>query len=235
MPKKVYVKIGKSKEEWTCEDCKNKTNKILQSTKQYTIADVMDKLNDMDNKYQTLFEKYNQQVKINKELKDDLKRIQIQLNTMEQKEINNNVMLYGIPYKKNENVREIVKNVGNHIQVPVNEEEFTAIRVGRNDQGDNTKNNPIRVIFRNAELKKGLMKSPKKISLNAENLGLGGSSKIFINHELTKKNLQTYKAALNFRKENAYKYLWVAHGKIMLRKSDNSKILLIEEEEDLKN
>ncbi|KAL3267812.1 hypothetical protein HHI36_006944 [Cryptolaemus montrouzieri] len=49
---KTYLKINKSQEPYHCSPCKSNTSVPLQSpTKDYTIVDVIEKLNDMDRKY----------------------------------------------------------------------------------------------------------------------------------------------------------------------------------------
>lgn len=61
------------------------------------------------------------------------------------------------------------------------------------------------------------------------------NNKVFLNHDLTKSNLELYKAARIFKNENSYKFIWVTNGNIMLRKDENSKVVIIESIEQLKN
>ncbi|CAG9761463.1 unnamed protein product [Ceutorhynchus assimilis] len=81
---KAYQRISKSEEDWLCENCKvkgersEKKSSKRDSQKSYTIADVMAKLEEMDTKYNNLFMKYQEQVKVNNELKEEL--LQIKMN-----------------------------------------------------------------------------------------------------------------------------------------------------------
>lgn len=236
MAKKTYDKISKSNEKWICNGCKNRNNAANPATTRvtgndYTLADVMAKLNEMDNKYQTLFVRYTEQVQINDQFKAELKQIKSQLNVMEQRELNNNIIIHGIPYQKNESVNETIKKVGKQLDLTIADQQFTAMRIGRIE----TKNCPIRVTLANEELKTKIMKSPKKLKLDTGNIGFAAGGKIFINHDLTKSNLELHKAAREFKVQNQYKYLWIQKGKIMLRKDDTSRIILVEDKEDLKN
>lgn len=234
MGKKVYQKLSKSSDPWHCDDCRNinaNVNSTKKKRKDYTIADVMAKLDDMDKKYNSLFLKYNEQVKVNEELKSELKLIKKQLNNNEQKELNCNITIHGVPYEEREKLHEIVKKIGNQLQVPVEEENFSAVRLGRGHQ----KNGPIRVHFRNEETKKTFLASKLKISLNSQILGYAANNKIYLNHDLTKRNLEVFKAAQEYKKQNGYKYLWISSGKILLRKDEKSKVTLVEDEKDLKN
>lgn len=227
---KTYQKISKSPDPWFCSDCQKKNKN--QSKPNYTINDVMAKLEDMDQKYNSLFQKYQEQIKINEDLKGELRSIQRQLNRNEQRELNNNVILHGIPYKPNEELRRIVEKVGSELQVDLTSHKFKAVRIGR----DESKKNPIKVTFESLDSKTRLLKSPRKFNLNTNNLGFTNeNNKIFLNHELTKRNLELFKKAQTFKNENNYKFLWINNGAILLRKIENSKIILVSSEDDLKN
>ncbi|CAH1997327.1 unnamed protein product [Acanthoscelides obtectus] len=67
MSNKTYLKLSKSNDDWICGKCKTKDGPgfVSQAKRDYTLADVMAKLEEMDNKYKALFTKYNEQLKIN--------------------------------------------------------------------------------------------------------------------------------------------------------------------------
>lgn len=238
---KSYLKLSKSKNPWYCDKCKtnndhpnnqmNTSANMKGNNKHYTIDDVMAKLEDMDQKYNNLFIKYNEQVKINEELKLELAEIKQQLNKNEQKELNKNITIHGIPYQDKENVQEIVKQIGDQLQVPISYTNFSAFRIG----GKNKERKPIKVIFQNEEIKTKMLRSKHKKQLNTESLGYKENHKIYLNHDLTKENLKIFKEAQKFKMANSYKFLWISGGKLLLRKDEQSKVILIESEKDLKN
>ncbi|KAL3287129.1 hypothetical protein HHI36_001609 [Cryptolaemus montrouzieri] len=104
----------------------------------------------MDRKYNILFERYNNQLEINEEFKEEIINITDQLNKTEQNELNGTIILHGIPYEVNETVKDEVKKIGNQLQIPLEDHLFTAIRLGRQDK----KATPIKVIFKNEEIKR---------------------------------------------------------------------------------
>ncbi|KAL3290575.1 hypothetical protein HHI36_024095, partial [Cryptolaemus montrouzieri] len=53
--------------------------------------------------------KLNEQVKINEYLKDEILEFKDQINKTEQKELVNNIVIYGIPSEKKENLKVKVK------------------------------------------------------------------------------------------------------------------------------
>lgn len=236
---KSYQKLAKSKNQWFCDTCKPnsaKDPKIQKTTNQqasteYTIADVMAKLDEMDKKYHNLFMKYNEQVQINNDLKLEILQIKKQLNKSEQKDLNKNITVHGVPYRNGENAVEIVKKIADQLQVPMADEKFTAFRLGRT----NIEKSPIKVVFQNEETKKNILRSKLKVGLNTQSIGFRENNKIYLNHDLTKHNLKLFKEAQKFKKDNGYKFLWISSGNILLRKEENSKIILVEDEEDLKN
>ena len=227
MTQKTYQKLSRSKEAWICENCI--TNK--KSTKTCTNMDLMKKLEEMDEKYNALFQKYTEQLKINEELKKEIIDIKKDLNRREQRELSNNLIIHGVPYKTNEKVDEIIKNIGGLLDVSLNNQSFTAVRLGK----ENQKTNLIKVTFQDENTKQKIIKSPKRRQLNTSKLGLNIDKPIFLNHDLTKQNQELFKKANDFKKENGFKFLWISKGSILLRKEENSKIMAIEKEDDLKN
>lgn len=228
---KNFQKISKSTQEWICSSCVEKGKKPKQSVSNYTIDDVMEALKGMERKYDVLFQKYEEQVKINEELKLELSNIKCQLNVRDQKELANNIIVYGVPYKTNENLQQLVNKVGSVLQVEL-DSNFTAFRVGAREDGRRV---PIKITFKNEDLKKRLMKSPRRYNLDARVLGFADEHRLYLNHDLTKHNLDLFKKAQVFRKENDFKYLWFSGGSILLKKKEDSRVIVVRGESDLKN
>lgn len=199
-------------------------------TSAYTIDDVMEKLLDMEEKYNNLFKKYEEQVKENFKLKDEITEIKMLLNRSEQKLLNKNLIVHGIPEGKNEDIKQIIENVGSKLEVDLTNSEFTAYRIGK----ENEKKKPIKVCFINESDKNMLIKARNRHNLSAKTLGYKGEGKVFLNHDLTKYNLELYKKSLLFKKNNNYKYLWFNNGNILLRKEEDSVVRVIKKEDDLK-
>ena len=81
-----------------------------------------------------------------------------QLNKNEQRELKNNLLVQGVPYKENENVPEIINKIGTYLGVK-NDSKFTAFRLGK----DNSKDNIIKVIFEDKTTKTKFLKSKKNL------------------------------------------------------------------------
>lgn len=236
MSQRAYTKLSKSTDIWWCNTCDNtrdapnNSQAASQAKKNYTLADVMAKLEEMDEKYKSLFSKYNEQVRVNEKLQEELSQIKQQLNRNAQKDLKNNLLVQGVPYKDHENIPAIINKIGTYLDVPI-DSKFTAFRLGK----DNDKNNAIKVIFEDESTKIKLLKSKKKFEIKSTDLGFTRDNKIFLNHELTRTNLDIYMAARAFKKDRNYKFLWIGDGNIFLRKDEHSKVLLIKEKSQLEN
>lgn len=235
MSSKIYQRLSRSTEGWLCPKCVRSGNTVPQVQQKnqnpsYTIDDVMKKLLDMEKNYNSLFQKYEQQVQENLKLKEEIAEIKVMLNRNEQKVLNKNLIIHGIPQEKNESLKQIIEEVGNQLQVNLANSEFTAYRMGKPED----KKRPIKACFENETFKNQLIKTPKKYDLNAQTLGFRVDSKIFLNHDLTKPNLELYKRSLAFKKTHDYKYLWINNGNILLRKREDSVVKVIKKDEDLK-
>lgn len=69
--------------------------------------------------------------------------------------------------------------------------------------------------------------------LTTADLGLpGSSSNIYLGDHLTPASKLLLRRARELKNELAYQYLWIRDGKIMMRKSDKSKVILISKTED---
>jgi len=79
------------------------------------------------------------------------------------------------------------------------------------------------------------MKEIKNKQLKLSDIGIQDPRPIFLNHDLTKYNADLFKIAREFKNNNNFKFIWIKKGSIFLRENDTSKIIRVDEENDLKN
>lgn len=229
MTKKTYQRISKTQEPWICDGCIAKKNdKKGRTNRNITLEDIMDKLESMEQKYSDLLSKYEEQKKINDTVQQELKDVKKELNKWEQSKLINNMLVQGVPLKENENLQEVVKQIGQYLDAPIRKR-FTAYRLGKNN------NSPIKIEFEDGNEKKQMMISKKRLQMESRNLGFPNSNKIYLNHELTKGNVKLHTAARLFKKQHNYKFLWIHDGNIFIRKNENSRIILVDNEDVLKD
>lgn len=242
-------------ERWVCETCLNIEVMLTENRSQnkrkkpedaefheeirdknWSINDVMEKLFDMDRKYNVLWSKYEQQIEVNNTLKlevaDLKKQLSSEINKSEQREIKNNAILKGIPVSTTADDGELVKKMGNLLEVPVGR--FKSYRLGRASNGERPA--LLKVCFENENDKLSFIKAQKRKKLSTIDLGFKDlNNNIYIEHDLTKKNQELYKEARKYRKEHDYKFVWIRDGKTYIRKDENSKAILVDDIKVLKN
>ncbi|KAL0809161.1 hypothetical protein ABMA28_011394 [Loxostege sticticalis] len=131
---------------------------------------------------------------------------------------------------------ETVTKTLNTIQLSVQSHEIRDVfRITSKDPG----NRPIIVDFTSVLMRDRVIEGYKKYNKNnsrltTESLRITGPVKpIFISENLTSKMKRLFFLTRDFAKVNEFKYCWVSHGKIFLRKSDGLSLCPIRSESDL--
>lgn len=158
----------------------------------------------------------------------------------------NNLEISGIPVLKGENLMNTLNTIAAKIGFSLLPYDVDYIhRVRRftpkknNDIGDDSQTSPsipnIIVRFTQRRRKNEMLAAVRaRRGLTTADAGFNGPSKpIFINDHLTPQNKLLYKQARLIAKEKNYKYVWLSECKILLRKNDASKVLLVSNENDL--
>lgn len=173
-------------------------------------------------------------------LKADISRIDQGISDREQRSRLNNVEIKGVPFNKNENIFDIIQKIASHCKVHITESQFSFYSRVQSRSKDVEK--PIIACFVNRYVKDNFVAAVRACKgINASDLGYGNlSSKIYVNDHLTADNKMLLNKAkslaneINEAGEKKCKYVWVKHCRIYVRKNDNSELILIRGENDLK-
>ena len=65
--------------------------------------------------------------------------------------------------------------------------------------------------------------------------GKPSSERVFINENLTKRNKDLFSLANEERKKFNWKYIWTNNGRILLRQSNDSRVIAIRSEKDIEH
>ena len=88
--------------------------------------------------------------------------------------------------------------------------------------------------FVRRDTKELLYRARKKLKdFATRDLGFPDGNNIFISESLTEANKELFKAALKFRNEYSYDFIWTSNGKIYLLDDRYSQAKLIRSEDDL--
>lgn len=181
------------------------------------------------------------------ELTSTIEELSEQLQTKEQHGRMNNLEISGIPVLKGENLMNTLNNITAKIGFSLLPHDIDYIhRVRRfapksnhngadSDLQSSTSIPNIIVRFTQRSRKNEMLAAVHaRRGLTTADAGLNGPSKpIFINDHLTPQNKLLYKQARLLAKEKSYKYIWLSECKILLRKNDTAKVILVSNESDL--
>lgn len=189
------------------------------------LEDALKKIEDMTEAQKNMGEE-------NIELKNKVKLLESSMDDLEQYTRNKNVQIDGIPPKQDENLRDIVMNIGNKIQVDIKREDIDAIH--RIPTRSTKTPEPIVVQFLTRQMRESVVQKAREVKVHTKDLGFNEESKqIYVNEHLTRKKKHILFEARRLKYEKNYKYLWTKSGKIFIRKEDRSPIINLNSIDDL--
>ncbi|KAH9631136.1 hypothetical protein HF086_001071 [Spodoptera exigua] len=162
--------------------------------------------------------------KCNKSLED-------RINELEEKDKEKKVELAGLEKNNNEDISKVVTQIVHKLQLDPSEIEY-AERVGREKPGTE-KPLPVVVTLKSKQARNKWLELRKSNITNGQIYGTSYTNRVFINESLTRyKRSLLWATKLHLKK--SYKYIWVQEGKVLIRKSDEQKkIILIRCESDI--
>lgn len=178
------------------------------------------------------FKKIEQLNEENKTLKAKVISLEEKLEDNEQYSRLNCVEIRGVPMEKNENIIETVKKVGMALDMQIKEEMVDACHRLRNKK-DGSPPTIIVKFVRRLDKQILLQKRRVKRTLSTAQMGYPTSSPVYINESLTFLRVKIHAAAREIKKEKNYKFLWVRDGKVLLRKEENSPVIVLTKLEDI--
>lgn len=78
-----------------------------------------------------------------------------------------------------------------------------------------------------------LLAASRKTKLTCNMLGFEMNNPVYIHEHLCVETKILLGKARAVRKEKGWKFIWVDHGKILMRRTENSRVLHVQREEDL--
>lgn len=164
---------------------------------------------------------------------DEVTKLRVENQDLQQYVRRNNLEIHGIPHVNNENPVEIAKSLGKALGVEVCDSDIDACH--RLPQKKMEFPPPLLIKFC-SRLKKDQLLSAKKIGdrISSKDVGIPAPDRsVYINEHLTPNNKYLHKLARDLRK-CGFKYVWTRECKIYVRKSDNQRAIRITSVEDVK-
>ena len=204
------------------------------------------------NKYDLLQEKYNALTKTNKEqeveisnlkahssaLKNQCAKDEEKLDNLEQYGRRQNLEIIGIPQRDDEDTNSIVIEVAKMMGVKVLPEQISTshrMPVNPKKNSDQIANPPIIARFTNHDVKNQIYANRKLArSIDLRNFSISGTKNIYVNENLTVMRKRLFWQTKQKAKEKGFKFFWTMNGNIFVRKSDDTNIIAIKCDQDLK-
>lgn len=192
-------------------------------------------------------EEFKKQItKLENQVKEDRQYISYLEDKLEDLHIGNrktNFEIKNVPRQENESKQELIEMV-------ICLSETLDCKIMKNDIKDiyrvrgkkhEQKNTPIIVETNSALLRNDFLRMAKSFNIrNKSNictkhlgLKLNEDTPIFLSEHLTAKGSRLYYLARDLRKSKGYKYCWTSYGKVFIRKSDQSPVILVTNEEQV--
>lgn len=149
-------------------------------------------------------------------------------------QLQDNLEIVGLPQREHEDCKELALCVFKKIDTTLGKDIILqARRVGSpKDQYDKVKKTrPILVQLNNKSIRNYLYSNKKRIRS-----AFGQpreEEKVFLNESLCRETRDLLREANVKRKEKNYKFIWTSFGKVLVRKSENSKVIHIKSHKDL--
>ncbi|XP_050667741.1 uncharacterized protein LOC126967323 [Leptidea sinapis] len=163
------------------------------------------------------------------------------LNNLEQHLRENNLELNGVPENRSESLPNLVQQCANVIGHKFNDADIVhCTRVAKRDK-DSKLPRAIVVKFKSLRCRDEFYsavfrynKANPNEKLNTALLGITGHKKpVYVSEHLSPQNKFLHAAARKKAKELKYSFVWIRNGKIYVRKSSDSKYILIRNEKSL--
>lgn len=163
-------------------------------------------------------------------LTTELKETRKELTELQQYSRRNNVEIKGVPVQEKENLVAVIKSISTYLKVDINESDLEVVH--RVPTREKSQSNIIAKFISRIPRDK-FMNATKKQRLTTTIIGFEGSTPLYINDHLCPANKVLLGKALKAKRENNWKFTWVSGGKILMRKTENSRVLHITCAEDL--
>lgn len=208
----------------TIEQKVTDTNTNL-STLQNKVDNLSTQLSNLKKEKDDLSSKVDKLTEKNKQLMDAV-------NNLEQYSRKNNVIINGIPWSENEDIKEIIHNLADKLQVDLNPYNICA---AHRLQSRENKTPAIIVRFNDNETKSEMIRAAKRIKPTAKKLNFHSNDRIFIGDHLAKHSSNLIKIAKTLRAEGKVMSAWTFNGQVYVRKSESDEAQRITDEEQLSN
>jgi hypothetical protein len=154
-----------------------------------------------------------------------------------------NVEVQNVPYSKSENLLNITEALSTKIGITWDERAVVKVHRVARGAGDRASSStmdikrPKNIIihFNNEAARDAFLRAGRsRRDLLAEDVGIeGDKQRIFISEHLTPFKKKLFRDARALRKSKGYRFIWIRHGTIYMRKDSDGAVVVISSQADL--
>lgn len=193
--------------------------------------------NDILREFKALKKDFGDLSNQHKKLSEELTVVKRELNKLNQKSFDSDVIFTGIPDNPKEILLDTVNSALKHLNINLRPSDVNSVFRMRN-KNNKTGFSPICVELFSRTVS-GLIfhehkiKGPALLNTLVNSLPDNDLRKIYIKPRLSRYNLQLMSEARKFQAEHKFKFLWFQNTDILLKESESSRIIQIRSLEDL--
>lgn len=157
------------------------------------------------------------------------------LEAMEQRARQCNVELGNLPERKSEKLQDVVLSIGTAIKHPISRSDIVAVhRVPHADSKNKLPRNVV-IKFQSQLLRDDMLAAYRVAKgVHSDEINIPGDRKrLFLNEHLTLNNKILFREVREAAKIHSYKYVWIKHGAILVRKKEDAAAFCIRSREDI--
>ena len=164
--------------------------------------------------------------------------LEMQVCELKNEQLQENLEICGLPCKSDENCHMVAYNVFKQVHPEIKQEDIVeAYRMGSvNDrEGKPRMFRNVLVKLKGKKMRNLIFKNKKKLKgINTVSLGLSSENRrLYINENLSRESRALFSKTNALRKEKGWRYIWTDFGNILVRQSEDSRVLKIRSERDL--
>ena len=203
-------------------------------------------------KYESLKSEYEKLLQTNRKQESEIISLKEQSTALENKQIKDtekldaveqygrrqNLEIKGVPIVYGEDTNKIVVEVAKSLNVDISTDDIsTSHRLPvstKSEKNDDSTSTPIIVRFVSRDVRNKIYANRKLTrQLDMKKFGIKGTTKLFINENLTLLRKRLFWKTKQKVKEAGYKYIWTSNGNIFVRKVDEANPIAVNSEKDL--
>lgn len=186
----------------------------------------------------------------NQVLKDEINLLKWKISFKEQQELDDQIVIDGIPEKENENLIQVVFKICNMLKDKEDDQNIisesdiisaTRMKSKKYNKTTTTKSAPIHIKLKTKEIKDLILKNKKEFvpMLHTQMVGYEATGKqVYFNPMLTRENkdlLMYARAKLKTIDGPNFKFVWYRNGKVLARKTKDSDVLWCKDKNTVDN